>query len=259
MSEGLDQARRAALGDRSPRARGREKDAEALHWVYRWGWSTPVVTDSFASPNRRGVARRLVGRGLLKEMRTWRSDQWTPRSILMLTPAGEQAVEDNLDEQERINYRRPRRVPGNLQHDVMAQTLTVRALNDPESPITDYLTPREMKGHAPGKKAPDVIHLDDEGWRLFVEVELTGKHGPRLHEFMGHLLEALESINGPDAVAIRSPSRRLLERYRDALKTGSSLQGWRRDERRRQVRKKHLDRLVPDWALSRIHLKEIAP
>lgn len=93
-------ARALRLGGLSPRARGEEKVAEALDWIYRWGWASPQTIDGLSGAKRRGLSARLVRQGLLVATRTQAggAGHGVPAQILTLSPTGQAEVERHRTE-----------------------------------------------------------------------------------------------------------------------------------------------------------------
>lgn len=259
--EELRQKRKAALAERSPRQVGAEKAAAALRWVYAWGWSSPSVIDAWASPGRRGLARRLVRQDLLRAVPTpgGRGVKGSPAEVLLLTPAGVAEVEALLPEADLLPYPLPadRLIRWDqLRHDALVQTWTARRLAD--RTIDGYVTPRQISGRpsATQVKEPDAVWRWPGVGAVGVELELTAKRDRELHQAALALLRAVHPATenragGPyDAAVILSHSDAILGRWRRCLTPGARLPTYERDASRHW--KVGGSVTVPGWAADRV-------
>ena len=258
MNNDLMAARREALAGQSPRQRGRDKDQRALQWVYRWDWSSPAIIDSVASPGRRGVARRLIRQGLLREQDTEAGGaKGSPASVVALTRDGRAVVESELPEPKVRDYRGLRAVKwAQLRHDSLIQRAIAEALR--EGATMDYETPPEIAEQSrEGQKQPDAVQHLEAGDKLALELELTAKHGWRLDRFVTDVVRLVDNRRDGhyELVAILSTSQAILDRYRRRFSAGAAMPIWERDQRSRphQVDTKK----VPPWVMPRLYFKEI--
>lgn len=263
----LRERREAALAGRSPRAVGAAKDSAALTWVYAWGWSSASVIDAHASPGRRGVAARLVRRGLLAATPSpsGRGVRGAPAEVLTLTPDGVAEVEAVLPEAEVIPYptQADRTIPWHqLRHDTLVQLWTARRLHD--GTITGYVTPRQMAGRpsGAGEKQPDAVWRHPTLGAVAVELELTAKREREQAQAALALLRAIrpktatDAGGGYDAAVILSHSPAILARWRRSLTPGETLPTYERDASRHWRRAG--SRTVPDWARGRVVFDQVA-
>lgn len=261
------EAARVALDGRSPRAVGAEKNAAALRWVYRWGWSTPTTVDAASSPGRRGIASRLVKSGLLQSHPTASGGgaKGVPVEVLTLTQDGVADVEALLSENEILPYpaNASAAVPWHqLRHDSLVQIWTARRLADGK--IREYATPREIaEKSAAGEKQPDAVWTLSTGQRVAVELELTAKKERDMHQTCLALLKAVHpgSNQHPagkyDIVVILSQSAAILARYQRMLAPGARIALYERDSARRWQPSKKPPLVVPDWSKSRVLLERV--
>lgn len=263
-------AGRAKLAGRSPRAVGREKDAAALAWVYRWGWSAAGIVDAVASPGRRGVASRLVKKGLLDahDCEAAGGVKGIPHQVVTLTPDGVAEVEADLGEAELLPY------PPNgakliawrqLRHDMLVQNWTARKMN--AGNLIGYLTPRQISERSEASiKQPDAVWImqGQQGMRLRVaiECELTAKFGRELDQSLTALLRSVVpktegQSGGPyDLAIILSHSPGLIDRYKRTLKPGGIIRKWERNAARHwQPSGGTLQ--IPEWSLTRILFERV--
>lgn len=260
----LRERRAAALAGRSPRAVGAMKDAAALAWVYRWGWSSASVIDAHASPGRRGVAARLVRRGLLvaTPSPSGRGVRGAPAEVLTLTPDGVAEVEAVLPPAEVIPYptAADRTIPWHqLRHDSLVQMWTARRLG--QGVIDGYVTPRQLAGRpsGAGEKQPDAVWRWPGVGAVAVELELTAKREREQAQAALALLRAIrpktatDAGGGYDAAVILSHSAAILDRWRRSLTPGETLPTYERDPSRHWRRAG--SRVVPDWARGRVLLQ----
>lgn len=262
----LRERREAALAGCSPRAVGAMKDAAALAWVYRWGWSSASVIDAHASPGRRGVAARLVRRGLLvaTPSPSGRGVKGAPAEVLTLTPDGVAEVEAVLPPAEVLPYptAADRTIPWQqLRHDALVQLWTARRLG--QGVITGYVTPRQMAGRpsGAGEKQPDACWRHPTLGAVAVELELTAKREREQAQAALALLRAIrpktatDAGGGYDAAVILSHSPAILDRWRRSLTPGETLPTYERDASRHWRRAG--SRTVPDWVRDRVILQRV--
>jgi len=253
-------ARRAEVLDAaSPRERGREKELEALRWVYRWGWSTPSIVDSVASPNRRGVARRLVKKGLLAEAETpsgpgilggARSVVWLTRDGLMLVVSRIEYDGDLLP--TPAGYRGIKWAQ--LRHDIVAQQIAADMLRTGEA--IEVETPREIEQELAqtdrrAAKVPDFIFSLRSGERIAYELEWSGKSGRRLDQFILGCAALINPHRVVDRVWIMSPSMAMVTRYQKAITPGADIGIWSKGADGKWYRDNVQQ--APDWLAERIH------
>lgn len=257
-------ARINRLGDKSSREIGKEKALQVLHWVYRWGWTSPTTAGVVGNDNQNGLAARLVRRGFLNKTRTESGggERGVPTYILTLTQLGIQEVERSFkDDQDLRPYNiDPFRVnQALLRHDHMAQSATATALKKKD--IFHYESPSELgQRSADGIKQPDVIWFG-ENLKMGIEVELTGKWGRELDQFVRGCLIALVSPNNGapsrfTQIGIVSDAPAILNRYKKAFLPGARYSVWERDEHSRHW-KKVSDSVVPSWIKGKIVWKLI--
>lgn len=262
----LRERREAALAGRSPRAVGAIKDAAALAWVYRWGWSSASVIDAHASPGRRGVAARLVRRGLLvaTPSPSGRGVRGAPAEVLTLTPDGVAEVEAVLPDAEVIPYptQADRLIPWHqLRHDSLVQLWTARRLGD--GTISGYVTPRQLAGRPSGAgiKQPDAVWRHARLGAVMVELELTAKREREQSQAAHALLRAIKPATatspggGYDAAVILSHSSAILARWRKSLAPGATIPTYERDQSRHWKRSGNLT--VPDWTRGRVVFEQV--
>jgi hypothetical protein len=235
----------AALGDKSSRQVGKEKDLSALLWVYVWGWSSPSVVDFYASPNRRGIATRLVKKGFLSEHVTNSGKiKGNPDKILTLTPDGVAEVEAFLTEDQLLAYPSKIIAWNHLRHDLLTQKYTAQALRN--GTITGYLTPRQTAQKSDkNTKQHDVIWILKDNKKIGVEVELSAKWDRDLDDFVRKCISSASKNGQVDAIGVLSHSPAIIERYRSALKIGASYQIWEKNTSGKWYVKQ--TRTVPEW------------
>lgn len=257
-----------ALAGRTSREVGRAKDLEGLRWIYRWGCSSPSIVDMVASPTRRGIAARLVKKGLAAKHPTPNGSglKGVPAEVIVLTQDGVMEVEADLTEAQLLPYptNPDQAIPWNqLRHDCLVQLWTARKIA--AGTITAYSTPRELMGRPSGNgvKQPDAVwRLAAGGLAVAVELELTAKRDRELHQAALAILQAVHpgsdtKAKGPfDAVAILSNSEAILERYRRLLRPGAAITTYERDAARHWKPKGQIK--CPEWVRGRVILEKVA-
>ncbi len=253
-------ARATRLGGLSPRARGEEKVAEALDWIYRWGWASPQTVDSLSGAKRRGLGARLVRHGLLVATRTQAggAGHGVPSLILTLSPTGQAEVErhrTNLLPYNRDPYKIRQ---DQLRHYELAQRATAGSLLN--GAITSFKTELETaQRSAAGQKQPDVEWTFPSGIKAGVEVELTAKWARDLDQFILACLRSLASTEEKparfDLIILVTDSPAIRKRYLQAFEPGRLFHRWQKNSRG------HWETTgtstVPNWATEKVLCKLI--
>jgi hypothetical protein len=259
----------AKLAGRSPREVGRLKDLAALRWVYRWGWSSAQVIDGHASPGRRGVAARLVDKGLLESHETEGAGgiKGVPVQVLTLTQDGVAEVEAVCQEEELLPYPMDGSdlvIWRQLRHDLLIQRYTSIKLN--LGKILRFKTPREINTSKSQKsiKQPDAVWvIETNGIQrlIAVELELTAKKDRELDQFALSVLNSTfpgsdSKSKGPfDFCVILSHSPAIITRYKSIFKPGATITLYKRNEARHWVTDGGWE--TPEYARNRIIFEKI--
>ena len=251
-------ARATQLGGLSPRARGEAKVAEALDWIYRWGWASPQTIDGLSGAKRRGLSARLVRRGLLVATRTQAggAGHGVPAQILTLSTTGQAEVERYRN--DLLPYSRdPYKIrQDQLRHYELAQRATANSLLS--GSIAGFRTEVETAQRSvAGQKQPDVEWLFESGRRAGVEVELTAKWARDLDQFVLACLRGLtSSAEKParfDLIILLTDSPAIRRRYLQAFEPGRSFNRWQKNDRG------HWETsgtsTVPSWATEKVLCK----
>jgi DNA-binding PadR family transcriptional regulator len=238
----------AALGDKSSRQVGREKDLSALTWVYVWGWSSPSVIDFYASPNRRGVAARLVKKGLLIEHLTDSGKiKGKPDKVLTLTQDGIAEVEAFLTEDHLLPYpSQSEKIIAwhQLRHDLLTQKYTANALANGN--IIDFLTPRQTSQKSEkNTKQHDAIWITKDDKKIGIELELSSKWDRDLDDFVRKSISSVSKNGQVDAIGILSHSKAIIDRYKSALSVGANYDIWEKNTNGKWYVKQ--TKTVPEW------------
>lgn len=270
MAKNLVEARAVALEKAGMSARdlGRARAGRALEWVYRWGWTTPSLIDRFfGNPNRRGLAARLVKKGLLIETAcaTWGDARGTPAKFMTLSEIGISEVEKNLlDANDLINYQRdPFKYRQSLfKHGFLAQLATLQQLQ--AGKILDYKTESmaAMASQA-GVKQHDVIWITEKT-QLGIEVELTAKWDRKLDMFIAGSLKSLGLIRygtpiqeeqKVSSIILLTDSDAIAKRYAYAFKSGNTIPFWSKNKYGKYETNQSLE--IPDKITGKFLVKKI--
>ncbi len=205
------------LQGQSPRARGREKQANVLEWVYCWGFSTAEIIRKVAGQKANGYAKFLTDKGLLRATRT---ASGVPRDYYTLTETGlQEAVRETSQDHPYVELDPYRLKQAQIRHYRLAQLATIGALEN--DLIEDFQTERMLgRADAPGVKRPDVIWEVSDNTRWAVEIELSGKWGQKMDEFVSNIYSALRS-GTYERFCIVTDSPALEVRYRNAIQEPS--------------------------------------
>ncbi|MCW0235742.1 MAG: hypothetical protein OJJ21_19230 [Ferrovibrio sp.] len=242
---------RAALNGMTPREKGAEKAAQALDWMYRWGWTTSSVIATLAGTGRNSaLAARLAKNGWAKRqpIRIVSSFHLTPTDILSITPEG---VAELVALRGELPFSRQgsvskRVVKKNVTHDLLVQKLTLMYMGRwpgsenedlPEGygPVTEFTTAHQLGEATLGEKIPDAIWCTESGHMLAIELELSPKYGRELDQFIkGHLDLQRRATDPVDGLVTFFASPDTAERYARAMSVGRRVQEWAYDKMRRE-------------------------
>lgn len=232
---------KAALAGRSPRQVGQEKALTILHWIYKWGWTSPRIVDLLCNDTK--LVNKLVKKGWILKTRTESggAERDVPAFILTLTKNGIIEVERHLHKEEDLlpSDTNPLKIKqALLRHDHLGQYITATSLL--KGNISDFLTPLMMNRKSEsGIKQPDVVWVNN-GKKYAIEVELTGKWKRDLNMFVMAVLRALLPTKGGEIIYagcfILSDSEAILARYKTAFRHGSVHDSWQKNTTRHWVK-----------------------
>lgn len=234
----------AALDGMTPRQKGAEKAAQALEWIYKWGWSTSSVIAQLAGTGKNSaLGARLVKNGWAKRqpIRIVSSYKVTPTDILTITPEGVAeltALQDELP-RSRNGAVGKRIIKKDVIHDLLVQTLTLqymdRTLDAIPGPFRErhgvvrgFATAHQISDDIRQRKIPDAIWFMENGKRLAIELELSPKFGRELDVFISRHCE-MQKKNAKgrvDGLLTFFSSPYSAERYTDAMKAGVEVKYW---------------------------------
>ena len=254
-SEKMLAARSQRLEGTNPRAVGRAKARQALEWVYRWGWASHKTIDGLAGVKRRGLAAKLARQGLLQATRTESGGAVddVPGHILTLTKLGQAEVEKWREELLQYDVDPYRVRQDLLRHNELAQRATASALANGK--IVGYETEKEMCAKSEkGVKQPDAAWQLQDGKRVAVEIELSGKWARDLDQFILACVSALSSSENEQArfnlLALVTDSPAIQKRYKSAFTAGTKYGHWQKDSRGRWTRMGTNE--VPAWMKGKV-------
>ena len=220
------------LGGLTPRAKGILNERIVADWLYRWQYSSAALIQARLRKQASGWASLAVKRKLLRSIE---NESGNPAKLFLLAPRGLELAEchasqllDYENDTSRINM-------SLVRHNLLSQSLTSNALT--KGHILDFLSERQL-WVADRKliKRPDAVWVMPSGIRLALEVELSGKFGQRLDEFVGAIVDSLERDPDRrqfDQVLVVTYSKAICERYRAAFAAGAPLRTWFKDARGR--------------------------
>lgn len=246
----------------STRKVGRQKTLAALSWVYRWGWSYPLIVDGVASPQRRGFSKKLVGQKLLDAWPTESSGgiKGIPHTVLCLTRDGQAMVESELSLNQLLDQSLKDDIPRHqLRHDSLVQRATAKRIEIKE--IQGFETPKEIASKSvAGNKQPDAIWILKNGQRMGLELELTRKKsGREINQTVDALLRAVEENNhhNLNMISILSSSEAILQDYQMRLAPGAKVRVWGKDNSGRPIEIPEKAFLVKSWAAGKFVFQKI--
>ena len=251
-------ALRKKLADtgKSPTLLGQEAILNEIEWLRRFGFSTPSILQEVVKRTTGGQGKKLVDKGLAIRTPT---PYKNPTCYFTLTRYGLDLANSNAEELYRYKEINPIKVnKDTFLHDMTAQTLTVNALNT--GAIFDFQTERmlDRDGDKARVKKPDVVWLSKIG-RFALEVELSGKWGQDLDEFILKIILALTANEAElpmyDGFIIAAVNQKLIDRYRDALMPGMSIGLWEKNYRNHWQIEKRIQ--VPEWLIDKVEFQLI--
>ena len=244
----------------SPQELGALRAAQALDWVYRWGWSTStMIADLAGTGKHSGLATRLVKNGWFKRepIRIVSSYRGTPMDIITLTPEGVAELVNLRGELpwSSVAAVGVRAVKKNVVHDLIVQRLTLghlrRALEElfvASGRVTDFESAHQHSGEESGDKIPDAIWITENGSRIAIELELSAKFGRHLDEFIGRHVKMQEQGHrlGVDGLIVFFASAATEVRYELAMAPGTKVREWGFDTKKRIYYPHEVSRIVID-------------
>jgi len=145
-----------------------------------------------------------------------------------------------------------------IRHNLITQEMSLLALQ--KGVAVRVESERQIAGFdRPGQKRPDALWHLANGRVIAVEIELSGKWGRHLDQFVARVVDALSPVEGGparlDGFQIFAASAALIDRYRVALAPGAPLAiwgkpdkaSWKIVERRR----------VPPWVSNRVDFRQL--
>lgn len=234
MKNDTTSARMAAqekLNGMSPRQRNDEKRLQILTWTYRWGWTTAQIITDLLGLQRRGFAKQLVDRGLLKPITVAKSGgvKGVPSEVFVLTELGVNEVESMITLEYLDGYRQGYNEQ-QVRHDLIAQKIVLQLL---EQGFDDYMAPSEITSLLKSKKEakyPDAMVIR-EGVKTAIEVELSRKVGREWDTTRRLIARSLQD-NVFDEILIVSNSEAILQKYETELKDDRRVEVWTRNSAR---------------------------
>jgi hypothetical protein len=190
----------------SPREIGQLKAFAVCKWIYRWGYTSAEIIEIIGRSKRKGLAARLVKKGVLKKTRTPSGGYLKGEAQHMYTLSEQglqiaQHVDPDVDLDYQLNPHN--RSLLNFRHDLICQMHVIgyyhlpQVIIEPESAI-------KVKSVAT-KQADCLLRYPAKGgnqnFRHAIEVELTKKHGRALHEFILKVWLALKPESDAAALA----------------------------------------------------------
>lgn len=238
---------------KNPQQLAEENRLKVISWIYLWGYTTPGIIQSLLNRTSAGYGKRLAETGWLNATKT---ASGTPAKFFTLTNQGLEFAEHHATKQFRYPELDPQRVDQRLtRHNLTSQIATVNLLN--AGLIQGYETERmfSIGGDQPNIKRPDVVWNSQNGLKIAVEIELTGKWDRDLDKFIFEIIQALKSDESHtakfDRFAIVSDSQATLNRYSEAMQPNVNLKIWQKNNRQYWEVKETIQ--IPSLLISKIN------
>lgn len=254
----LDKARKSFVQSGiNPHQKGYENKLIVFEWIYKWGFTTSMVSQLLLNRTSGGYLKKLAEHKWLVSVKT---ESGLPRDYFTLSKSGLEETEQHTDQLLKYVEIDPFKVDQKkIRHSVIAQMSTLNGLKSGH--ITEYETERMFsnEGDKPGLKRPDIIWTTKGGQRLGIEVELSAKWDRDLDNFILGILRSLKSNNieghNLSRFVIISDSEAIIRRYANAMQSGEPLSIWVKNERNHWVIQEKIE--VPDWLITRVDFKYI--
>lgn len=254
----LSKAREAiALSGKSPRMLGYEAKLKIVNWIYRWGYTTATVGQLLLNRTSGGYLQKLASQNVLVATKTISG---SPLCYFTLSNTGLEIAESNTSNLYKYVEIDPFKVNQlTIRHNLITQKTTFKALSS--GFITEYQTERMLfaNGDKLGTKKPDSVWVTSTGMRIAIEVELSAKWDRNLDNFILKIIRALKPFEGNtpyvDRFIVVSDSPAILERYKQAMQSNSSLRTWIKNSRGHWVVENTYS--IPSWLIERIDFQLI--
>lgn len=232
----------------NPTEIGKLNRLKILLLIYMWGYTSPTIAQIFLGITRGGYLQKLTDQGFLKKIRI---ESGLPQFVYTLSVIGLQEAERNADQFIRyveLNGFKQDKV----YHNLLAQTVTINSLK--EGVIDSYLSERMLAAQDElGQKRVDVAWIKNT-IKIGVEIELTKKWERDLDDFVLKIITAIQSRKYSQFI-IFSDSPAIIAGYSSAMKAGSPLKIWKKDQKGFWKVEK-ID-VVPDWLLNKVSFQLI--
>lgn len=235
---------------KSPTELGKANRLKVLDLIYKWGCTSPSIVQNFLEITKGGYLQKLSEQRLLKKVKT---ESGNPQFIYTLTETGLADAERHALTQIRYAEIDPYRINQQLlRHNLLAQAITVNSLM--AGAIDDYLSERMISiQDASGQKRVDAVWIK-AGIHIGVEIELSKKWERDLDDFVLKIITAIQSEKYSQFI-IFSDSPAIIAGYSSAMKAGSPLKIWKKDQKGFWKVEK-ID-VVPDWLLNKVSFQLI--
>jgi hypothetical protein len=235
----------------SPTVIGKSNLLKTLLLIYLWGYTIPSIVQLFLGITRGGYLQKLTEQGWLRKVKT---ESGNPQAIYTLTESGVAEAERHAAIQIRYIEIDPYRINQQLlRHNLLAQEITINALIS--GVIDDYQSERMLSTQdKPGQKRVDACWLKSTTIKIGIEIELSKKWDRKLDQFVSGVINALEN-NIYNQFIIFSDSTAIIVGYSTAMKAGSPLKTWKKDQK--GFWKVEKTDVVPDWLLNKVSFQLI--
>jgi hypothetical protein len=235
----------------SPTVIGRSNLLKVLLLIYRWGYTTPSITQLLLGITKGGYLQKLTEQGWLKKVTT---ESGNPQAIYTLTETGLGEAERNAAIQIRYVEIDPYRINQQLlRHNLLAQEITINALKS--GVIDDYRSERMLSTQdKPGQKRVDACWLKSQTIKIGIEIELSKKWDRKLDEFVGGVINALEN-NIYSQFIIFSDSPAIISAYSLAMQPDTTYRTWKKNNK--GVWQVDEVKKVPAWLVNKVSFQLI--
>lgn len=179
-----------STGVSNPRARGKEKQEQALMWLNQWGYSTPEILALVCGVQRWAGVRlmdKLINQELARDVQAGSLVGYhryitkggvrvlSAPLLLALTEKGKLEAQI-VDQADGATWSRQIHGIASVRHNLECQKAVARILIGFSNEFVDYIPEAALRAQSSlAKKQPDAVLIKDDGNEISLEMELSPK------------------------------------------------------------------------------------
>lgn len=248
--------KRVDLTGLSPNVVANAHRTQAFTWTYQHGYTSGAVIQQLLQQAASGWAARAERRGWLQSLVPVAG--WPLRIYALAAPALELVESLATSPVQYLELDMSRINQALIRHNLLVQQTSLLALREGIAVRVESERQFTSFDQQLQKRPDSVWHLAD-GRRIGIEVELSGKWGRHLDQFVCSVIEAMSPREGVlprlDGFQIFAVSPALIDRYRAALAAGAPLAVWGKDNKGNWRVLARRD--VPHWVTGRVDFRRL--